>query len=144
VSIIAEIRTIDNSLKALRKFGLTISSVILLLIAYLFFSYKFNFNDTLIIVLGSVSAILLILSFIFPSALKIPNIIWMTLALIMGFIMSRVILFILFYIGVTPIALIGKIFNQQFLTLNKDETTKSYWNKRKELNYIKTESERQF
>ena len=50
----------------------------------------------------------------------------------LGWIMTRVILIIIFYLIVTPIGLIARLFGKQFLDLSLNENVNSFWNKRAE------------
>ena len=52
----------------------------------------------------------------------------MLLANILSWVMSRVILSILYYIVITPIGLIARIFRKQFIELKWDKSKDSYWN----------------
>jgi hypothetical protein len=61
----------------------------------------------------------------------------------MGFVMTRVILSILFYLIITPINFIAKIFRKDFLNLKIEKKKKSYWNLR-EVEYDKTSTEKQY
>lgn len=120
-----EIKHIKGSKKDLRKFGITVGSALLIICAVLFWFEKSAWLYLLII------GIILILSgLLFPLILKPLNKIWMTLAIILGWIMTRVILIILFYIILTPIGFIAKIFKKDFLDLKINKSTNSYWEKR--------------
>lgn len=134
-----EIKNIKETKKDLRKFGLTVGSVLFIIAILLFL-----FDKPSYIYFGIISGILLILGFIFPNILKPANKVWMTLALILGWFMSRVILIILFYLVVTPIGFIAKIFNKRFLSLKIDKSTSTYWEKRKHGISSITDYERQF
>jgi multisubunit Na+/H+ antiporter MnhG subunit len=56
-----------------------------------------------------VSGIFLALAFTFPIALKYPHWAWMKLAHALGWINTRILLTILFYLLVTPVALIRRL-----------------------------------
>lgn len=45
----------------------------------------------------------------------------------MGWVMTRVILFILFYLVMTPISLLARLVGKQFLDLKFDRQPDSYW-----------------
>ena len=53
----------------------------------------------------------------------------MTFAVILGWIMTRVILSIVFYFILTPIGLITRLMGNDFLAMKKVESS-SYWNHR--------------
>ena len=68
---------------------------------------------------------------------------WMTFAVIFGWVMSRVILSIVFYLILTPIGLITRLFGEDFLDLNKSNT-ESYWNNRNSDFELNQDYEKQF
>ena len=57
--------------------------------------------------------------------------------------MTRVILSVVFYLILTPIGLITKLLNEDFLALKKTNV-KSYWNNRDSNFEIKQDYEKQF
>jgi len=127
----------DN--KELQKFGLTIGAVLLIISAVMFYyssELKFHF--------GTAGIILIILGYVFPKVLLPLQKVWMGLALILGFIMSRLILTLLFYIVITPIGLIAKLAGKDFLDLKYKKTKETYWNYREKKDYQKIDTERQF
>ncbi len=52
--------------------------------------------------------------------------IWMALAFAMGWVMSRVVLAVLFYVVVTPLALVARVAGHRFLALDR-KPAGSYW-----------------
>ena len=58
--------------------------------------------------------------------------------------MSRLILFILFYIVITPIGFFLRIAGKDFLNLRTDKNSDSYWEKREKGVKEKIDYERQF
>ncbi|OGU34849.1 MAG: hypothetical protein A2068_03065 [Ignavibacteria bacterium GWB2_35_6b] len=127
----------DNN--ELRKFGLTIGAVLLLISAAMFYysnELKFQF--------GIAGLVLIISAYVFPKILLPFQKVWMGLALVLGFVMSRLILSLLFYLVITPIGLIAKLAKKDFLDLSINKTKKSYWNYREKKDYQKIDSERQF
>ena len=137
--LIEEIKNIKESKKDLRKFGITVGLVILLIgIIFFLFGKESSYY------FGIVGLILILFGIIFPIILKPLNKIWMTLALIIGWFMSRVILIILFYLVLTPVGLIAKLSGKHFLDLKLDKERSSYWIKRKRTSSSKINLERQF
>jgi hypothetical protein len=68
----------------------------------------------------------------------------MTLAVILGWFMSRVILFILYYVIITPIGIFLKLIGKDFLKLKIDKSSKSYWETREKKIAEQIDYERQF
>ena len=69
---------------------------------------------------------LLILGVIFPRALVIPNLLWMKLAEALSFVMTPVILGIIFFVVAMPIGLLRKIFGGDPLN-RRAAPAGSYW-----------------
>ena len=123
--MIEEIKNMKTNKEEIRKFGFLIGGVLIAI--SIFMLWKTLDQYQLVLIIG-VSFVLL--GFIIPSILKPIYIIWMTFATILGWIMTRVILTVLFYLIVTPIGLIARIFGVKFLDLSWNDNVKSYWNKR--------------
>jgi hypothetical protein len=58
--------------------------------------------------------------------------------------MTRVLLIIVFYIGITPVALIARLSGKRFLKLEFDPDAESYWEKREPHERGKERYESQF
>tara|TARA_B110000259_G_scaffold111149_1_gene126957 strand:+ start:525 stop:899 length:375 start_codon:yes stop_codon:yes gene_type:complete len=77
-----------------------------------------------------VSAILLLLSFLKPVLLKPFNLLWMKIGALLGKIVPPIVMLVIFFVIVTPIGIVLKIFKKDLLGLNFSDH-KSYWQKRK-------------
>ena len=118
--LISEIKTIR---KETRNFGITIGLILLVISAILF--WKANTSYLIFIIIGLV---LLALSIIIPNILKPIYFLWMIIAKVSEWLMTRMILSLLFYIVITPISLIAKLFGNYFLDLEWNRINGSYWN----------------
>ena len=78
----------------------------------------------------TVGVVLFFLGVALPVILKPIFWIWMIFATILGWIMTRVILSIMFYVIFTPIGLILRLFGKQFIELKWDKSKDSYLNYR--------------
>ncbi len=136
--MLEELKHIDNSDKAVKKTGITVGIVLILISLLLWYLGKTSFVYFLI-----AGGLFIVLSFIAIPVLRPFHKLWMMFALLMGFVMSRVILTLLFYIILTPVAFIAKIFRKKFMLLNFDKTVDSYWEKRETVKN-KIDYERQF
>ena len=134
-----EIKNIKEGRTDLRKFGFTVGTMFLFIAIVLYFTGK-----TLFIYFGSIAVLLILLAAFYPEALKPVNKSWMILAIIMGWFMSRVILIILYYIILTPLALLLKITGKDFLKLKREKDITSYWEKRNKIKSEQIDYERQF
>jgi len=121
--LLDDIKNIKSTTKELKSFGLSIGLALVLLSLFLFWKEKGSYFYFLII--GNV---FVILSELYPKILKPIQKPWMMFVTILGFLMSRVILSIIFYIVVTPLGLILRLFGKDFLDLKTAKS--SYWNHR--------------
>jgi len=134
-----EFRHIKESKKDLRKFGLIVGGVLLLIAALLFY-----FEKPSAIYFTILGGFLFLSGLVIPQILKPLNKIWMGLAIILGFFMSRIIITVLFYIALTPISIIAKLVGKKFMILNFDKSAKTYWEKRIIIQKKQIDYERQF
>lgn len=139
--LIEEIKNISSSKRDLKKFGISVG-LVLVIIGFLF-QVVWD-NPTVCMILGGIGAFLILFGIIFPLVLLPIHKAWMTLAVILGFIMTRIILSFLFYIVVTLVGLIAKIVGKDFLNRKIDRNEESYWNIREKVEYRKELTERQF
>lgn len=137
--IIEEIKNIKGDKSDWKKFGITMG-IILTIIGFLLLWKKNNYFEYSFFL----SASFFILGLVLPSVLKYVYKAWMSLAVVMGFIMTRVIMVIIFYLIVTPIGLIASITGKKFLDMKIDQSAKSYWIARESAQKVKSDYERQF
>ena len=121
--MLEEIKNIKSEKSDLRKFGITIGVILLIIAGFLFWKEKESFQ--ILLTFGITSCIL---GIAIPFILKPIYWVWMIFATIFGWIMTRVILSLLFYTIFTPIGLILRFFGKQFLELRWDKSKDSYWN----------------
>ncbi len=136
--IIEEIKNIKSNKKELKKFGKSVG-LVLLLIGIVLMIY----SNTLFPIVIATGIFFLISAYFSPTILLPFQKIWMAIAVVLGYIMTRVILSILFYIVITPINLISRLFGKDFLDLKIEKDKKSYWNVKDE-KYEQSSTEKQF
>lgn len=119
-----ELSKLDFSIKSLRKFGITVGGIFILI--GLWFVYQ-NIFEVAKYILLTVGVILLLSGLFLPKKLSSTYKIWMGLAFAMGWIMSRVILSVLFIFVITPIGLLAKIFGKEFLDIKFNDNKNTYW-----------------
>lgn len=134
-----EIKHIKSDGKELKKFGITIGIFLLLLGGFFYYLDKeyycyFLFVGVLIAVLG----------FAAPKLLLPLQKGWMALAVVLGFIMTRVILSLLYFLVFTPMSIIAKLVGKSFLDMKIDKSASSYWYYREKKEYRRVDTERQF
>ena len=137
--MIEEIKNIKNDKSDFRKFGITIGLLLMILAGFLFWRGKETFG--IFLVSGFV---LLVLGLTIPIILKPIYWIWMILAVILGWIMTRVILGLLFFVVITPIGMFSRRSGSKFRNLKWDQSKDTYWNYRAKKQLTNEDYERQF
>ena len=137
--MLEEIKNIKSEKSDLRKFGITVGTILMIIAGFLFWNEKESFQIFL-----KVGTILFVLGIAIPVILKPIYWIWMIFATILGWIMTRVILSLLFYVIFTLIGLILRSFGKQFIELKWDKTDSTYWNYRSGYEFEKEKYEKQF
>ena len=133
-----EIKNIKTSNKDIRSFGITIGIILFIISAILFYYDKLSYQ-----IIAYIGGGFIALGTIIPILLKPIYILWMTFAVILGWIMTRVILSIIFYFIITPIGLITRLLGEDFLALKKSNSG-SYWNNRDQSVELNQDYEKQF
>lgn len=134
-----ELKKINSSKEELRKFGYTVGIVFALI--GLLLLWKDKATDIYFLGIGTA---LIIFGAILPTALKPIQKVWMAFAVIMGWIMTRIILSILFYLIFTPMALFFKLTGKDLLNEKIDKNANSYWISVKDRVRKKEDYEKQF
>ena len=120
-----EIKNIKSERSDLRKFGIMVGTILVIIAGFLYWKEQESFQIFL-----AIGITLLLTAIAIPAILKPVYSIWMIFAIILGWLMTRVILSLLFYIIITPIGLILRLFGKQFLELKWNHSHQSYWNMR--------------
>ena len=137
--MLEEIKNIKSEKSDLRKFGITIGVILLVIAGFLFWKEKESFQIFL-----TIGITLFLTAIAIPAALKPVYWIWMIFAIILGWFMTRVILSLLFYVVFTSIGLTLRFFGKQFLELRWDKSKESYWNFRTNEHLQNENYEKQF
>ena len=125
--------------KELCKFGVTVGVVFCLLGALLCWRGKGYYYYFLIL-----GGAFIIPALVVPMILRPVEKVWMGAAKRMGWVMTRVILSILFFLIFTPMSLVAKLFRKQFLDLKMEKSKKSYWGYREKKEFDRSDYEKQF
>ena len=139
MNIREDIKQLKTGDRDLRKFGLMVGGVFLALA--LFFLWRHPNRTPYFAWPGG---LLMLLGAVLPRALRWVYIAWMSLAFVLGFVMAHVILTLFFFLIITPIGLLARLFGQDFLSLKLDPSAKSYWIPREKTGKSPAEYERQF
>ena len=122
-----------------KRFGIFFTFIFALLTLYFFYIEKLILLSC---VFAFLSIIFLIISLIKDTLLLPLNKIWMRFGIILNFIVSPIILGIIFFCLFVPIGLFMKIFQRDELKLKKNKND-TYWIKRN-VNHYKNDLKNQF
>lgn len=75
----------------------------------------------------AVAAVFLSAGLLFPLVLKPLNIIWFKFGMLLGRIVGPIVMGLIFFIAVTPTALIFKLRRKDLLKLAQDPDARTYW-----------------
>ena len=117
-----EIKEIKSGKKELREFGLTVGVILVILGSVALWRGK-----AIAIYLLGPGIFLVASGLAIPRILKPLHKIWMSLAIIIGFFVSRIILSLLFCVVLTPVGLALRIFGKDTLDRRIEKSRDSYW-----------------
>jgi len=137
--VINEIKKIESSPKKLREFGLVVGGVLCALAGLLWWRGRGSYPYFLI-----PGLILLITGTTLPRVLKPIHKVWMTLAILMGWVMTRVILSVLFYLAIAPIGLFLRLTGKDLLDQRLEPQKHSYWKVRSQSQHTPSDCEKQY
>lgn len=125
--------------KTLKNFGITMAIAFSVVTLIIFFRQKYIAFPT-----ATTSAIFLTLAFISPTVLKPIYIFWMRLAFVLGWINTRLILIVLFYLIITPIGFCIRLFKGDLLDRKIEKNRGSYWREKEKTLFKLSNYESQF
>ncbi|HZG54061.1 MAG TPA: SxtJ family membrane protein [Pyrinomonadaceae bacterium] len=112
-----------RAFRAEREFGLLVGGVLVALGGWWLYRGRY---PTLSVALPCLGATLMLLGAFLPRSLVVPNRLWMNLAGAMGFVSTRIILGVVFFLIVTPIGLVRRLTGGDPLG-RRAARTESYW-----------------
>lgn len=124
--IAEEVRALDTSRRALRSFGVVVGGVFVLIGAFVLWRRGWDLTALPGTLLG-LGGGLLLLGLIAPTLLRLIYRAWMALALVLGFVMTRVLLTLVFALAVTPIGWLRRTFSDSPIRTRPTPDTDSYW-----------------
>jgi hypothetical protein len=134
-----EIKKLKTGERELRKFGWLVGGVLIALSILMWLRHRTYFPYFL-----APGIALVVFGFLFPKALKHVYIAWMSLAIVLGFVVSNIILTLFFFLVITPIGLTARLLGKDFLRLKIDRETPTYWIRREQITKTPAEYEQQF
>ena len=112
-----------RSYRAERDFGLAVGGVLAALGAW--WVWRGKFGGVAPVFLG-VGAALIVAGLVYPRALVLPNRGWMALAGVLSFVMTRVVLALVYFLLVTPIGVVKRLTGWDPLG-RRTRRGESYW-----------------
>ena len=110
-----------------KSFGIVFSIVFLIVSLYPLTNFKGISIWALI-----VSIIFLLLAFLAPKILTLPNKLWFKFGILLGSIIAPIVMAFVYFATVLPIGLIMRLLGKDLLNQKLDKNSKSYWIERKE------------
>jgi multisubunit Na+/H+ antiporter MnhG subunit len=134
-------RDTSQSRRDLVRFAYVIAGMLLVLAVL---SYFLGRHSSRPLWLSGAAVVIIILSLRFHGVLKPLHTVWMIVAFTMGWIVSRIVLTLLFFFIITPIGLLMRFFGKDILQRKIDRQRRSYWIKRQKTELTPERYERQF
>ena len=121
-----EIRALDLSPRALRSFGVLVGGVLLAVAAW----GAWRGATAWPLAVGGVGAALAALGLAAPAVLRRPYVAWMALAVVLGFVTSRVLLTAVWAGLVVPVGLALRALGRSPMPARPDPAAPTYWHAR--------------
>lgn len=129
-AVAEEVRALDTGRAALRRFGLAVGGVFLAIGAVVVWRSGWTLGPAAT-VLGGLGGALMALGLVAPPLLRPVYLGWMGLAFVLGFVMTRVILTVVFVGLVIPIGLVLRLVGKDLLDRRLDRGAASYWREKR-------------
>ncbi len=120
--LLDDIKELKRDTRTLRRFGLLVGGVFAVLGVLWLLRGKahpafFLAPGLVLVVAGAIA----------PGILKPVYLAWMSVALVLGFIVSHVLLTLFFFLAITPLGIAARLTGKDFLRLKLQPEAKSYW-----------------
>ena len=116
-----QIKELDN--KGLREFGLIGGAILAILLGFILPIFR---HHSLPVWPWIIGVALWIWAIVAPATLNFIYQIWMRIGLVLGWIQTRLILGIVFYVIICPMALIKRLLNQDSMMRSFEPNSSSY------------------
>ncbi len=129
-----------DELKDLRQFGIVLAGILIVFGSIHFMKHRTIFAQWFC----GTGLIVLCAGLFAPRMLKYAYAVFLKVAHAIGWFNTRVILIIIYFLLVTPIAIMMKIFCKDPLSRKMDKSASTYWLNRPEPKAVKEQLEKQF
>ncbi len=119
-----ELQQLKKSGPELRKFGLLVGAVFLLFGVAGFFKH---WSAEIFVTAGAIGILLLLCGWLRPAVLKRAYVVWMGIAFVLGWVVSRLILIVLFYVVLTPLGIVARLSGKKFIATEFRTQRVSLW-----------------
>jgi hypothetical protein len=113
------VKTISHTPKS---FGIVFSIVFLIVALYPLINFE-GFRLWAIII----STIFLLLAFVAPQVLSLPNKLWFKFGILLGSVIAPIVMALVYFLTVLPTGLIMRLLGKDLLKQKLDRRAKSYW-----------------
>lgn len=131
--------TLDTSKRSLKKFGMTMGAALLVITLLMLIRHRREAGCPVFIAFLFFS-----LGLAAPGLLRPFYVLWMRFALVLGWINTRLILGVLFYLVFTPIAIVLRLLRTDLLDVRIEKQRESYWKKKEKVENRLERYDRQF
>ena len=139
--MLANYDTPEQTRKRLRHFGLLVGGIFVLI--GLWQLYRED-HETVRVILLSLGGVLMGFGLLAPLHLGRVYAVWMKFAFLLGWVNSRILLSIIFFLIFTPVGIVSRILGRDALDRRIDRETESYWVERSPTQSIQEHCERQY
>ena len=108
-----------------KSFGLVFAAVF-----FLVGLYPLLYNKDALLWPLIIALVFLLLSYLGPKILSVPNKLWFKLGLALGAVVTPIVMTFVYFITVVPIGLIMRLMGKDILRKKLNKNVKSYWIKR--------------
>jgi hypothetical protein len=133
-------KKIRNELKDLKIFGMTLAAILMIFGVIHFMRHRMVLSGSFIII----GLMVLCVGILLPGMLRPLYAVFLKAAHAIGWFNTRVILVLIFFLIITPIGIIMRIFTKDQLNRKIDKGALSYWIKKTGPMLVKEQLEKQF
>ncbi len=117
----------ETEISSPRSFGIVFSIVFLIISLYPLYQ-----GEQIRVWALVISSLFLILAFVYPKSLSLPNKLWFKLGIFLGLIVSPIVMALVYFLTVLPTGLIMRLLKKDLLNQKFDKNKKTYWISRNE------------